>query len=387
MEALICDKEDRLSSRRYKFKDLTSASPSFANIATASSSRPASHSGPKDFSGRYVFPNDAEDIRAHKWFRGIPWDRLHQLQPPFVPRIRSADDTHYFDEEDEVSDWSASGPTEISDGTTPTIRETSHHHATAVSAPPATAPLLPSPLRTDDTPPSNVPPTPTALPLPPLTAQPTPRQARELQAHLFLRTLRRSIQKWALAAIAAPYDPSRIQSQLEALPGLDSAERSLLRQFVRLFGRKDRKRPRDRLLRDRATRGVALDVRRRTAFLGYSWRRIRPLETGEMSGLVGRGAGQEPGQGPGQGQGEMAVMGMTAGVDGMFEPEALRHRFAAGYGYVGGGLDGGGGFAPEEYDYGGYVGGWTGRGVGRQPHWGNDSAIRAAHGKGRVTWR
>lgn len=392
MEALIRDKEDRLSSKRYKFKDLTSASPSFANIATSSSSSrpgaPSSHSGPKDFSGRYVFPNDAEDIKSHKWFRGIPWDRLHQLEPPFVPRIRSVDDTHYFDEEEEISDWSDSRPTEISDDATPTIPQSSHprhQHANAVSNPLAAA-TLSSPLLTE--PRSNLTPTPTtttssAFRLPTLTptliphVQPNSRQAREETARLFLHSLRRSIQKWALAAITLPYDSTRVQSQLEALPGLDSTERLRLRQFVRLFGRKDRKRPRDRLLRDRATKAVALDVRRRTAFLGYSWRRMRPETRGEWMGLGHGESGEAVGTG--------FVASSGGGVDGMFEREGLRHGFAGGYGYVGG-VDGGGGYGREEYDYGERWDG-AGAGVGVGPHWENVSAVRAAHGKGRFSWR
>ena len=67
----------------------------------------SSHIG-KEFSGRYVFPYDAEDIKAHKWFKGIPWEHLHELQPPFVPQIRSIDDTQYFEEEEPISDWSDS---------------------------------------------------------------------------------------------------------------------------------------------------------------------------------------------------------------------------------------------------------------------------------------
>ncbi|AEO53193.1 hypothetical protein MYCTH_61755, partial [Thermothelomyces thermophilus ATCC 42464] len=52
----------------------------------------------RDLAGRYVFPYDAEDIKAHKWFRHIPWERLHELEPPLVPQLRSVDDTHYFED-------------------------------------------------------------------------------------------------------------------------------------------------------------------------------------------------------------------------------------------------------------------------------------------------
>ncbi|MBE3049005.1 hypothetical protein IMZ48_42205, partial [Candidatus Bathyarchaeota archaeon] len=55
----------------------------------------------------YVFNNDAEDLKAHKWFRNIAWDSLHLQTPPFVPRIRSADDTQYFEDDERISDWSS----------------------------------------------------------------------------------------------------------------------------------------------------------------------------------------------------------------------------------------------------------------------------------------
>ncbi len=98
MASLIIDKADRLSSRRYKLRDIAVMSSS----GETSSSRRSG--GSKDLAGRYVFPYDGEDIKAHKWFRGVPWARLHELPPPFIPHLRTADDTQYFDDEDGVSD-------------------------------------------------------------------------------------------------------------------------------------------------------------------------------------------------------------------------------------------------------------------------------------------
>jgi hypothetical protein len=81
IKSLIQDPEDRLSSRRYKLKDLAASSPSLASLPRAASSNavpttstinPAHKRAPRDHAGRYVFPRDAEDIKSHKWFRGIP---------------------------------------------------------------------------------------------------------------------------------------------------------------------------------------------------------------------------------------------------------------------------------------------------------------------------
>lgn len=44
----------------------------------------------------YVYPDDATDIKAHPFFRGIPWNKLHLIQPPVIPRVRGWKDTRYF---------------------------------------------------------------------------------------------------------------------------------------------------------------------------------------------------------------------------------------------------------------------------------------------------
>jgi hypothetical protein len=214
------------------------------------------------FTGRYVFPYDAEDIKAHKWFKGVPWERLHQLDPPFVPQLRAVDDTHYFDEDDEISDWSESETSESEQ------REGARGLDPTTLA--AARPLLPLQGQQVDG----------AMTEAAVAAAAKSRsRAKAEEARITLRGLRRSVQKWAMAAIAIPYGSSRfrdLEMQIEGLPGLALVERNMLKQFVQTFGRRDRKRPRDRLLRDRNTRGVVMEVRKKTAFLGYTWRRMRP---------------------------------------------------------------------------------------------------------------
>ncbi|KAK0618448.1 hypothetical protein B0T17DRAFT_619041 [Bombardia bombarda] len=265
--SLIQDKENRLCSKRYRFKDLvsgssTSNSPPGGRSAhqgggvNGSTGRSMgglkSPGGPRDFAGRYVFPQDAEDIKSHRWFKGVPWERLHEVDPPHVPQLCSVDDTHYFDEDDEISDWSDSETSESEQQ-----KDVQGHFN----------------------------PNPTPYPSPPLAPQPagdtrSPHAiAKEDEARMALRGIRRSVQKWAMATIVVPYDSTRlrnIDAQIDSMPGISPAERAVLRQFVRNFGRKERKRPRDRLLRDRNTRGISMEVRKKTAFLGYTWRRMRP---------------------------------------------------------------------------------------------------------------
>jgi hypothetical protein len=53
-------------------------------------------------------------------------------------------------------------------------------------------------------------------------------------------------------------------------------EKEMLKHFVRLYGQKERKRPRDILLRDQDLKEGVMDIRKKTAFMGYAWRRMRP---------------------------------------------------------------------------------------------------------------
>lgn len=167
--------------------------------------------------GRYVFPDDAKDIRSHRWFKNVPWDRLHTLNPPFVPHIHGPDDTHYFDESASLDDMSDSG-------------------GRIASLPPG--------------------------------------RVKEI-----LHEFRPSFQKLAAELIAEPFDTVKlrhIDHKIEDSLKMNSAEKDIMKHFVRMYGYKERKRPRDRVLRDPETKEVAMNVRKRTAFMGYTWRRMRP---------------------------------------------------------------------------------------------------------------
>lgn len=75
-----------------------------------------------------------------------------------------------------------------------------------------------------------------------------------------------------------PYDSLRLRNfeiQVDAEPGLRATERDTLKALVRVYGKKEKKRPRDRLLRDPATKRVAMELRKKTAFIGYDWKRIQ----------------------------------------------------------------------------------------------------------------
>lgn len=372
MLSLIADKEYRLCSERYRMKDLITSSSSSSSSGAGSKMR--------DFAGRYVFPYDAEDIKAHKWFRHIPWERLHELEPPLVPKLRSVDDTHYFDDGGSVSDGSESAAADddaqvndANDGAaerSPNMvfsplacsipgwsatacfpTPTAHAHPylgdggggggyLQTYSPPATSDthtncyspttttttttplqLLPS-LESAATPAHFQPalPTPTTTTAPPVSAQQQQQQQKQEERLAFLRPLRYPLQSLALTVLATPPPPPPHQDGVETrlrvleaylaqmtLADATEAERAYLRGFVKRFGagndgkgvgdgggggggegkggqREQRRRPRDKLLRDGRTREVAMEVRRRTAFLGYEWTRMRGEDDDDEGG-------------------------------------------------------------------------------------------------------
>ncbi|CCJ30283.1 unnamed protein product [Pneumocystis jirovecii] len=88
IKMLICDHKDRLGST------------SFCHLY----SNPLHTISKQSNSEIYQYSSDAEEIKAHPWFRNIDWDSLHKQTPPFVPKIKDLTDTKYFEElsKDEV---------------------------------------------------------------------------------------------------------------------------------------------------------------------------------------------------------------------------------------------------------------------------------------------
>lgn len=198
---LIQEKEVRLCSRRYQMND-----------GVEEGSRRA-----QDVLGRFVFADDAEDIKAHRWFKNFPWDRIRNISPPFVPHIRSMEDTHYFDESEPLDD----------------VTDSSISRA----------------------------------------------EVRPDEVRAILGDFGPSVQNFALDLISVPYDSARLRSadhRIDSSVKLTPNERKVLKHFVRMYGRKERKRPRDILLRDDETKDVVMETRKKTAFVGYTWRRMRP---------------------------------------------------------------------------------------------------------------
>lgn len=179
--------------------------------------------------------NDANDIKAHPWFRSINWDCLNRMEPPFVPNIRKDTDTKYFDTGRAVSDWSETEEGEMD----------------------------------------------SSCELPPMT--------REL-ARKILNSPSIGICDIANKLVSGTFDTRRLRAVLEEIDNsaFGGKDREQLRLFVIQYGPEEKRRPRDLLLRSQETRFKALALRKELSFVGYTWRRRRVYNYGSIPQFEGR---------------------------------------------------------------------------------------------------
>lgn len=197
MNSLLQEKEHRLCSEKYSLNDYqyprcTQSLPSYANTQTW------------DYGGHHVYPDDATDIKNHPFFRGLAWDRLHVSKPPFVPDIKSRDDTRYFDD-DPISDVddASSSYSEYKEPSSPTTKD----YINPISA-----------------------------------------------AHI-------------------SKSPKCNLMEHEFVPGCGANGGGIIGLDHKSKKGREKKRPRDRILRDKDVGRKALELRKKGAFLGYTYRR------------------------------------------------------------------------------------------------------------------
>lgn len=202
---LLNYKEERLSSKRYRENDAV-----IQNNALRTRRVRNFHAG------QIVFPNDAEDIKRHPFFRNIQWSTLHLTRPPFVPRVHGNQPiTKYFDDEAEI--MSASDHLDSS----------SYVHAPAECAHAGE------------------------------TTSPLPAVSRG--------------------------NPHSVSPYTELAQKFDKAKDRMKRR------KKEKKRPRDKLLRDPEVGRTVLEIRKKGAFVGYTYRRPR-LTLPELEDKIARTA-------------------------------------------------------------------------------------------------
>ncbi|KAL8689057.1 MAG: hypothetical protein Q9218_005182 [Villophora microphyllina] len=206
INSLLQEKEHRLCSKQYKQNDYHFAHLGPDHVVTTRADKQ-----PQNYRGLFVYSDDAVDIKAHAFFHGLSWERLHLSRPPFVPDVKGRDDTRYFDEEDPVSD--------VDDASTTCSGEDEGH--------------LPD----------------------------APRQV----ATAILTT--------QLDGAAGPQSTTVSQDLEDDLaPSPHQAGK-----IVKTAKPKEKKRPRDRVLRDRDVGRTVLQLRKQNVFIGYTYRRPKTV--------------------------------------------------------------------------------------------------------------
>ena len=98
MMSILVEKEKRLCSRQYELNDFG------RKIHNGRVVRCVADKTHHNYQGFFVYPGDAEDIKRHAFFREIDWDTMHLRRPPYLPRVKDWEDTKYFQEEEPISD-------------------------------------------------------------------------------------------------------------------------------------------------------------------------------------------------------------------------------------------------------------------------------------------
>lgn len=199
IQSILTDKETRLSSRLYRFHEFR---PNRLRHV------------PSGLAGRHVYPNGAEEIKAHPFFAGLQWNMMHRMPPPFVPRFRENQAvTKYFEEEKDIMGSSGSESSEASD----------------------------------------------------MSGDVETEEVVQAQANAVLQAAAEQRLSGATAVASDAGDVTPV-------PNVESDK------SVKRYQRKqNRKRARDKALRDPVVGKKVLELRRKGAFLGYTYRRIKPF--------------------------------------------------------------------------------------------------------------
>jgi hypothetical protein len=190
MMRLLEERQDRLSAKRYRENDWVLRDKAVGTRRVRN----------LNVTGHIVYPNDAEDIKSHPFFRNIQWSTLHMTRPPFVPRVHGGQPiTKYFDDENEI------------------MSASDHLDSSSYEAVEGLAVLDPTALLPED----------------------------------------------EVTPIAMPGASAQIPAYEQVYTSVQKIRRR----------KKEKKRPRDKMLRDPQVGRAVLELRKKGAFVGYTYRR------------------------------------------------------------------------------------------------------------------
>jgi hypothetical protein len=182
-----------------------------------------------------VYADDADDIKRHPFFRNIKWESMLERRPPFVPRVKDWEDTKYFDEE-QISDIESGSSVDLED----------------------MKPEIPTVVKVD-------------------VGSKTSHQHED--QHIIPSTaLKLNVNE----PVINPESPGG--ERIGSLPIKDVPVAQPVLVDAPVKQKKEKKRPRDKILRDAGTGRTAMKMREQGAFLGYAYQ--KPKAADEVIGEV-----------------------------------------------------------------------------------------------------
>lgn len=212
-----------------------------------------------DYPGYFVFPNDADDIKRHPFFKGVDWKRLHDYRPPHMPLVRHCLDTKYFDDEGPVSDLDSGSSVEEEDAHNVQKIDPSERAQSSANSPVSVKPQGQHQQEAQNVVPSFS-----------MTADPKPTREVADQSHPKGHLL--APRNTPVASVKGPAHTS-----LDFAIQVDGPPEKIVPMAFKPR-KKEKKRARDIILRDPSTSMEAMRTRKATAFLGYDYRKPAELE-------------------------------------------------------------------------------------------------------------
>jgi hypothetical protein len=230
MLQLMVEKEKRLCSRRYQLNDYTT------QIVGGRQVKMQADKTHRDYQGYFVYGHDAEDLKRHPFFKFVPWQNMHEKRPPFVPRVQHWEDTKYFDDDQPISDIDGGpSPSHVSDA----IPENG---------------LISLSARAPDS-----------------KASQHHQEDQHIVSSLAMKPCGTAVlPKHTTVAKSDGLDGQHENCEQICVPPPNT---EIKPQYVR-----ERKRARDKILRDPAVCRIAMACRKKAAFMGYSYRRPKAVQ-------------------------------------------------------------------------------------------------------------
>jgi hypothetical protein len=200
-----------------------------------------------------VYPDDAAEIKAHPFFDGIDWEHLHLMPPPFVPRVREHQSiTKYFEEEEEILRGSGGvDPTDAPSDSDSEPDEVGSVSGVNVGGQNSGLDCAPSAKGDQNS----------------CGAQ----QNDEVQP----------------SKVTDQGSSSHNHRQNKTRPHTEEQKDDSTLPSKKRRPKRIQRRARDKVLRDPSTARIVLDLRKKNAFFGYTYRRPKPLPLIEYEGRWG----------------------------------------------------------------------------------------------------